>query len=398
MTRITKRTRTLLVPALLAGVAWLIWPREEESLPADGMAGAPHASTRTSRRPAHRTPADFTPGGSGATGQAHGSEPTNEPAPEAHRRSRPPGIPARGDDGFLGKLAATAGEAGQSSDRHDLRRLRLGLPVGSGRTGGSGLRDALGHGAGESIPATAGAEDDDRSVSPDTLRRVAAIREMAARGFDQDEMRAAYEFIGSAPAGMPRGEHRWLVDELFIGLRNQEVIPADLDTRLAGFAADRSQDPVVRDYALQHLGHLHQQGACNAAMIEEVLWRAVNEWRGDLAGSALIALSGADRDGRLAGNVDFASVPMAVALDPSHSVATRGTALSLVGVHGAAKAHLEALDRIASDPSNDALLRLGALSALATDQAGLPALQRNLGDADPRVREAAGSLLAGTTR
>ena len=93
--------------------------------------------------------------------------------------------------------------------------------------------------------------------------RVESIRSMAVHGMDDAQLNAAYAFLESTeiPEVMTEGSYRWMTDELFTALRNQENVPADLVERLSSIAKDGEQDVVVRDYALNNAQQEQRLGA-----------------------------------------------------------------------------------------------------------------------------------------
>lgn len=395
------RTRKILLSFAVLGGIWLLWPQSERTQP---------ERTRTSgnpRTPRHSATRERPSSTGGANHRARQSPTPAEASAEtsveelaAHRRPATPGIHARRDRAFLQSSHHSKRGAARrpSPSRQQLRRLRLGAPA-AGNGPGLSLAQALGSSAGSGAGpstitrSTSPAENTPSNTAPDIHQRIAAIREAAAEGFDEAEIDLAYDFLEDEANGLSGDAYHWLVDELLIGLRNQQELPSGIATRLASIAADPGQDPVVRDYALQHLGHLHQQGGSDVAIAEAALWQAVEGEHSDFTGSALIALSHAAEDGRLQGEVDFAEVSIGIAADPGHTTGTRSTALSLAGSHGAA-AHLPTLVQLAADPANPTLIRLGALSAMAGSEGGLPLIEQHLNNPEARLRQAASSLLA----
>lgn len=140
-----------------------------------------------------------------------------------------------------------------------------------------------------------------------TNQRVDSIRYQSLVGMDASQVETVYEYIesGNIPEGVSKSSHYWLVDELYISLRQQEKVPVDFVQRLSSIAADIDQYPVVRDYALQHLGHYHAENPSSAAEIEQALWTATNVKEGTIAGSSLIALNNAQEDRGLVNNYNL---------------------------------------------------------------------------------------------
>jgi hypothetical protein len=81
-------------------------------------------------------------------------------------------------------------------------------------------------------------------------------------------------------------------------MRLQEPPWDGMADELAKVAFQPGTDPVVRDYIMQHLGHLLEQFGSRKE-IEEALWRAVGTSDETTPGTALIALCrGYERDQR----------------------------------------------------------------------------------------------------
>jgi len=92
------------------------------------------------------------------------------------------------------------------------------------------------------------------------------------------------------PEGISRGSMRWLADELLTVMRLQDPPWGSLADELGKAAFQPGTDPVVRDYLMQHLGHLWEQHGAREE-IERTLWQAVATSDETTAGTALVALS-----------------------------------------------------------------------------------------------------------
>ena len=169
--------------------------------------------------------------------------------------------------------------------REDLRVLRLGIDSSI-----------------EALPIQVALGDETRELAINSSQRLESIKTLTLNGISEKELEFVYDFIGEgiAPEGMSDGEYHWLADELFISLRNQKTVPSDLPDQLITNSQENS-NPVLRDYANQHLGHLHEEGGIEGELlkIEEALWEATYQQEGTAAGSALIALNRAQESGRL---------------------------------------------------------------------------------------------------
>ena len=181
------------------------------------------------------------------------------------------------------------------TERESLRALRLGASNSGSIISLEEALAAIDPEAEVEIPVT-------------TSQRAEAIRALALQDMDNNQLEAVYEFIeeGAPSEGMTDSTYRWLSDELFTALRNQEHIPTDLVPRLTEIVSNPEQDAVLRDYALQHLGHYHEQGANNnLEAIEQTLWTATDIKEGTIAGTALIALSNAKTEDRMVTNYNL---------------------------------------------------------------------------------------------
>jgi hypothetical protein len=101
--------------------------------------------------------------------------------------------------------------------------------------------------------------------------------------------------------------------------------------RLSEVAFSPQTDPVVRDYIMQHLGHLWEQYGVRKE-IEAALWRAVDTADPTTPGSALIALSrGYQRDQNEGRLEQVRARAFSLAENPDTILAIRVTALSIAG-------------------------------------------------------------------
>ena len=128
--------------------------------------------------------------------------------------------------------------------------------------------------------------------------RVGQLRAMRGIVLSEDERAAAMAFLSgkNVPEAMGKGSMHWLADELLTVLRLQEPPWDGLAAELGKIAFQPGTDPVLRDYIMQHLGHLWEQFGAREE-IEKSLWQAVATADETTPGTALIALSrGYNRD------------------------------------------------------------------------------------------------------
>jgi hypothetical protein len=155
---------------------------------------------------------------------------------------------------------------------------------------------------------------------------------------------------------MGKGSQQWLADELLTVMRLQEPPQEGLAKDLAKAAFQAETDPVVRDYIMQHLGHLWEQTGPREE-IEEALWQAVESSDETTPGTALLALSrGYERDGQEDGLAKVRQQALSLAQNPNTAPAVRVTALSIAGEGGATEVKHLAGDLI-GNPETPVMLR-----------------------------------------
>ena len=122
----------------------------------------------------------------------------------------------------------------------------------------------------------------------------------------------------------------WLADELLSALRLQEPPWNGLADELVKVAYQPGTDPVVRDYIMQHLGHLWEQNG-GSKEIDAALWRALDSQDETTPGTALIALSdGYTRDQNEKALVQVQQRALVLVQNPNTPLAVRVTALSIL--------------------------------------------------------------------
>jgi hypothetical protein len=146
-------------------------------------------------------------------------------------------------------------------------------------------------------------------------------------------------------------------------LGRQPAPDPDLAATLVAIFRDRAQDPVIRDYAIQHLG------AGYAAVpdatrqdVRDALWEAAAETESHIGGTALIALESARAADRSVETADLSRRLVTTLADPRASPAARIAALGVSAMVPAPTA-LPSIRSLLSQPQEEPLL-LAALHAL----------------------------------
>ncbi len=166
--------------------------------------------------------------------------------------------------------------------------------------------------------------------------RVRKLQEMHGISLSKEERAAALDFLAGkeGPERMGKGSMHWLADELLTVMRLQEPPWDGLARELANAAFQPSTDPVVRDYIMQHLGHLWEQYGAREE-IDDALWRAVSTTDETTPGTALLALSRSyERDQQEAGLTKVRQQALIMARNTNTPLAVRVTALSIAGDGG----------------------------------------------------------------
>jgi hypothetical protein len=188
--------------------------------------------------------------------------------------------------------------------------------------------------------------------------RVGQLRGMRGIMLSAEERAAAVEFLAgrNVPEEMGKGSMHWLADELMTVLRLQEPPQEGLAAELGNVAFQPGTDPVVRDYLMQHLGHLWEQFGAREE-IEKSLWQAVVSSDETTPGTALIALSrGYQRDQQRESLTTVQQRAFTLAANSNSPLAVRVTALSIAGESGGADVQALA-NRLLEDPNTPLILR-----------------------------------------
>ena len=221
-------------------------------------------------------------------------------------------------------------------------------------------------------------------------QKVLGIESFRSSGeLDDDSIQAALDYLKNTmqPEGISLGQHHWIIDELVTTLRTNGTNNAELSQVLAGIYRDRSRDPVIRDYVLQHLGHMRVEGG-DAETIAQTLGSATLEKEGTIAGTALLALG--EKYGAEPIQRRNSASALTIVNDTSYDLRSRITAMQVAGQQGDWEA-LPVAAKTAADASQPVALRMAAIATLADlgakDQVNLMESLSN--STDPRLRSAA---------
>ena len=242
--------------------------------------------------------------------------------------------------------------------------------------------------------------------------RWAAVRALGQR-LNHAEREALYDYLRGHEAETNGPMRGVLKNDVILALKNQQPPPQELAGVLLGMFYDKEQDPVIRNYALQHLATWYDQCAEKTPVLD-ALWAGTTDADASIVGTALIGLSrlaqrSADFQSASAGGTSFppvspvrvadidgtrlATVASALASGPTGNDLARMTALQVcaeLGIKDILPAAVSLAEGAASVP-----LRLSALAAVGAlggaDQA--PLLNRLLTSDDPRIQTAARAAL-----
>ena len=180
--------------------------------------------------------------------------------------------------------------------------------------------------------------------------RVRHLQGLRGISLSKEERESGLAFLAGkeVPEGMGKGSKQWLADELLTVMRLQDPPWDGLAEALTQVAFQPQTDPVVRDYIMQHLGHLWEQYGARED-IETALWKALKTPDETTPGTALIALSrGYERDQQKKGLTKVRQQALALAADPNTTLAVRVTALSIAGEGGGVEVKKLAADLAAN--------------------------------------------------
>jgi len=177
-------------------------------------------------------------------------------------------------------------------------------------------------------------------------------------------MAALCEFVRLHPSPQERNLEglRTLKNDIITVLREQAAPMAGLTELLIGIYDDKAQDPVTRDYAIQHLILWCGQGPADAKRkIHAVLNMAARE-KTSVAGTALLGLHRLSAEDAAFNRDEVRSIALRLASASETEPATRATAVQVCAERGIREA-LPMIETLAQT-SGDMALQLSAIAAL----------------------------------
>ena len=206
-----------------------------------------------------------------------------------------------------GKPPGASGKGDESSVQQGKRFGKSVKGAGDGKHAGRGKESVSGQHVRDAVvsdgPVNDGPNSDGRRPPLQLMgilatgkqsvdERVRQLRGLRGKCFAKEDRERALAFLAGKdwPEGIGKGSMHWLADEMLTVLRLQEPPWDGLAAQLGEVAFLPATDPVVRDYLMQHLGHLWEQYGARKE-IEQALWRAVGTSEPTTPGTALIALS-----------------------------------------------------------------------------------------------------------
>ena len=198
--------------------------------------------------------------------------------------------------------------------------------------------------------------------------RVNMLKDLSV--LSEEEQQTLFDAIykDELPEGVSRASWNWIVDVMMISLRSKGGDPSEITQNLSKTFENTNIDLTVRDYALQHLGHLKGEGG-DEQTIHQTLNTARSSKEGTLAGTALLAidnitnfedLSNDEREAR-------AQDAYAIAADSDYSLESRVTAIQVAARHQP-ELVTDLATAIINDPDAPQILKLSAESALNQNQ------------------------------
>jgi len=241
-------------------------------------------------------------------------------------------------------------------------------------------------------------------VSANYRDRLTAVKSLSRHLSDED-VAALKDFL-LTPESLDR--EPWghvLKNDVMNVLCDQDPPMPGLDDVLAKVYRDHKQDDVIRDYAVQHLATYYEQmtGQRNASRTlqatRKVLWEAINEPAGSIAGTALLALNRLSQEySKDFDREKIASEALKLAGNPIAGEASQITAYQICARLGVREA-LPIVLRAAAD-GESVPLQLSAIAALGQlggkDQ--VPYLNGILTGTEVRLKPAAEYALAQITK
>lgn len=224
-----------------------------------------------------------------------------------------------------------------------------------------------------------------KSAAAFSLRRK-AVRSLRGKALERDEAEALRAFVADTglPQGLTLNQMRTLKNDMFNILGAQVGAEEDTATLFQSVYSDGTQDPAIRDYALQHLDSLAER---DPRVNRSAHWDALKGDNASLAATALLHLSRQHQRGELSADegsrIEAGALRLArnaAAKDPS-----RATAIQVCACLKLAEARPLAWE-LARSEKTSVPLRIAAVAALG-----------DLGD-DAEVRDYLTALATGSEK
>jgi HEAT repeat protein len=211
----------------------------------------------------------------------------------------------------------------------------------------------------ESTDALAGRVMGLDQAATDYAARYAAAESLSGH-MGEETVRALTDWLATSTDPLPAEGAAAVRNETFSRLLRARVAPDDLVRALRVAWEDPNGDEIWQDYCLQHFGSLVPRlDESERSSVVDLLRSALEDRRGALAGTALIALA---RNADMVAPGEIAEHAAGLAADPARGGGTRATALQVAAELG---------DRRALEPARTALrdsrsvtLRVSALTVL----------------------------------
>jgi len=218
------------------------------------------------------------------------------------------------------------------------------------------------------------------------------VKFLDENGIGFNDVESVYEFLQTEriPQNMSTQSYHWLTDELMGALRRSEVLRSKLSENLTSIVQNGSRDAMVRDYAMQHLGHLHEQGV-DREEIEPTLWSGLDEVEASIAGTALLAINTAAENGNMIDKNELGVLASSIAEDEEYSLTSRITAMAVSGKNSNSQT-INLARNVAMNPEASTVLRIAAVGALSPKDVSLQELRYS---SNRRIRRAVSLVLRG---
>jgi hypothetical protein len=259
--------------------------------------------------------------------------------------------PRQGDDG---RSAAVREPIAKSEDRQagmpDVRGSKTAIPL-TGRTAVE--PEVPAGGAGILLQTNLGYDE-----------RLRAARSLDSRLTltEADGLMVYLKTHGSRD-GLPGKRERFLKNMVMDVLIQSPADQDEITGGLIGIYRDSGQDPVVRDYAVQHLGLLFENaGDAQRRQIQQALREALGEKQGTIGGTSLLALHRLAETHEEIDRQHLAQTALQLAADEQCGEATRRTALTVCGMLG--EKNVLPTARALAQGAASVPLRISAIAAL----------------------------------